>query len=512
MRIVTPAQMKALDTRTITELGLPAELLMENAGRGVVDAIVERIGSHGDGRTATVLCGVGNNGGDGFVIARQLHYLGFRVHACTVGDRGKLSEEAKLHYKVMQSVGVRDRHFTKPPDKRELGTLRRSLMRSAVIVDALLGIGVTSELREPYRTFVAQVDGRHEGLVVAVDMPSGVHAETGEILGAATHCDLTCAMGALKIGVLCGDAPAHCGQLHVVDIGVPPAWVGELEGVGEVLDHRHEASLMPARDPLAHKGRFGHLFVAAGSPGRSGAALLASMGALRSGVGLCTLATSGEIRSRLEGAVPDLMVEAVRGGSGEKKKIEKLLQGKSAIAAGPGMGTAVAQIDLLKQLIELSSCPVVLDADALTCVAARPELVENAADRLVLTPHPGEMARLLQREVSDVQADRVAAAREAAKRFKAIVVLKGARTVIASPTGRFILCNEPNAALAKAGSGDVLCGIIGALLAQGLSCGSAARLGVSVHNRAGHGVASEIGAVSAMASDLVSALAKAWQS
>ena len=511
MKIITAAQMQALDKRAIEQLGLPGAVLMETAGRGVVSAIEARIGPSGNGRQATVLCGVGNNGGDGFVIARELHYRGFRVHVFTIGDRGKMSDDAKLHYQVMQGAGVKDRHFTKSPEKRDLRALRRSLSRSAVIVDAMVGIGLESDLREPLKTFVQQVDGRHEGLVVAVDVPSGVQADSGTVLGAAVQADLTCGMAALKLGVVSGEGRAVAGELAVVDIGIPPAWIDATDGVGEVMHEEGERRLLPPRDPLAHKGRFGHVFVVAGSPGRSGAALLASQAAMRSGVGLCTLATSGEVRARLEGVVADLMVEAVRGGSAERKRVEKLLEGKTAIAAGPGMGTATAQIDLVKQLLELSSCPVVLDADALSCLAAKPDIAEPAAGRLVLTPHPGEMARLLNTGVDAVQGDRVQAARDAARRFKAVVVLKGARTVVAAPNGRFALCDRPTPALAKAGSGDVLCGVIGALLAQGLSTGAAARVGVSVHNKAGHLVAKEVGEVASMASDLLGALPLAWK-
>lgn len=511
MKIVTAAQMRALDARTTDELGLSSEMLMESAGRGVVAEITKRVGSRGDGRLVTVLCGVGHNGGDGFVIARELHYCGFQVFVYTVGDRGDMSDTTRLHYKAMQTVGVKDRHYTKPLDKRDLGGLRRSLMRSAVVVDALVGIGPTTELREPARTFAAQLDGRHDGLVVAVDIPSGVHADTGAILGDATRCDLTCAIGALKIGMLCGRAPDHCGELQVVDIGIPPAWIETTDGVGEVMIDAVEVGMMPARDAMSHKGTYGHLLLAAGSPGHSGAALLASQAAMRSGVGLCTLGTSGEIRSRLEGVVADLMVEAIRGGASEKKRVEKILEGKTAIAAGPGMGTSTAQMDLLKQLLELSSCPVILDADALTCIALKPDVAKLAHGRLILTPHPGEMARLLQTDVATVQADRVAAARKAAAEFYAVVVLKGARTVVAAPNGRFALCNFPNSTLAKAGSGDVLCGVIGALLAQGLSMGAAARVGVVIHSLAGRRVAVTHGPVGAMASDLVAALPYAWQ-
>jgi len=511
MRIITPEQMRSLDSRTIEELGLPGATLMETAGRGVVAAIEMRIGGVGDGRLATILCGVGNNGGDGFVIARELHYRRFAVHVYTVGDRGNMSDDAKLHYKAMQAAGVRDRHHTKPPDKRELGGLRRSLARSAVIVDALIGTGPTTDLRDPIATFAAQVDGRHSGLVVSVDVPSGINAANGRKLGVAVKADLVCTMAAAKTGLFFGAGPGHYNELEVVPIGVPPAWADELKKQGRAVTWASEKGELPGRNENAHKGRFGHLLVLAGSPGKTGAALLSTTAAMRSGVGLCTLATSGEIRARLEGAVADLMVEAVRGGASEKKRVEKLIDGKAAIAAGPGMGTASASIELVKQVLEMSKCPVVLDADAITCLATKPEIAEPAQHRLVLTPHPGEMARLLESEVAAVQADRLGSARKAAARFKAVVVLKGARTVIAAPGGQWAICNEPNAALAKAGSGDVLCGIIGALLAQGLRPGAAARVGVTAHNAAGKIVAQDVGPVASMASDLVGVLADVWR-
>ena len=511
MKIISPDQMRQLDQRTIQELGLPGAVLMETAGRGVADAICARIGQRGQGRLATVLCGVGNNGGDGFVIARELHFRGFKVHAYTIGDRGNFSDDAALHYKVMHAAGVKDRHFTKPPDKRDLGGFRRALSRSAVIVDALVGSGPTTDLRDPIKTYVEQVDGRHDGLVVSVDVPSGLCAVDGRILGAAVRADLVCTMAAAKTGLLFGEGPSTWRELQCIDIGVPPAWIDECEGRGAEIDRARLIARLRVRDPEAHKGRFGHLLIVAGSPGRGGAALLASSAALRSGVGVCTLATSGELRSRLEGTLADLMVEAVRGGSNEAKRVQKLIEGKAAIAAGPGMGTASAQMDLTKQLLEMSECPVVLDADALTNLAAKPEVAEAAAGRLVLTPHPGEMARLLESTVEDVQADRLAAARKAAEQFKAIVVLKGARTIIARPDGRYALCSYPNAALAKAGSGDVLCGILGALLAQGVPLDAAADLAVAAHNLAGEQVAATVGPMAAIASDLIDVLPSVWR-
>ena len=335
MWVFEPEQVRELDRRTMEDLGLPAEVLMETAGRGVVRAIVSRIGP-GEGRLATVLCGAGNNGGDGFVIARELHYAGFRVHAWLAGKADQMSPETVLHHKVMRGAGVQGRYFEGKNKQRpgDVKGLHRSLLRSAVIVDALMGIGGTEDLREPLRTLVEQLDGRHEGLVVGVDMPSGICAADGRVLGAAAHCDLVITMVAAKPGLFLGKGPDHAGEVELLDIGVPPAWLGNMPRAGRVLDAALCGAMLPARDPEAHKNRFGHLMVVAGAAGTAGAALLCATAAMRSGVGLCTLATAGEVRTQLEGQVPDLMVEAIRGGVNEAKRVAKLVEEQFKFTSG----------------------------------------------------------------------------------------------------------------------------------------------------------------------------------
>ena len=512
MWVLEPEQVRELDRRTIEELGLPAEVLMETAGRGVVRAILERVGP-GRGRLATVLCGVGNNGGDGFVIARELLHAGFRLHVWIAGKVDGMSPETALHFKVMRGVGVQGRSFDakNSPRPGDIKGLHRSLLRSAVIVDAMMGIGGSADLREPLRTLVEQLDGRHEALVVGVDMPSGICATDGRVLGAAAHCDLVVTMVAAKPGLFLGEGASHVAEVEVLDIGVPQAWTAAMPRAGRVLDPALCGALLPPRDLEAHKNRFGHVMVVAGSPGTSGAALLCAGAAMRSGVGLCTLATAGEIRSYLEGQIPDVMVESIRGGVNEAKRVAKLVEGRDALAIGPGIGTNATAIDLVMRLLSSSEAPVVLDADALTGLAARPEIAEPAAGRLVLTPHPAEMARLLGIEVAEVLADRLGVARKAAEKWQAVVVLKGARTLITRPDGAWAICNRPNPAMAKAGSGDVLCGIIGALLAQAMTPFDAACVAVMAHSEAGRLVSESMGPMGAMASDQLGALPAAWQ-
>ncbi|MEY3013225.1 MAG: hypothetical protein RIT45_1960 [Pseudomonadota bacterium] len=514
MKLLWPEQMRALDARTISELGLSGATLMETAGRGVADFIAGRVGAAGADRLVTVVCGVGNNGGDGFVVARELHDRGYRVHVFVAGVREALSPESTLHLLALERLGVRPRLHDGPPGGGELKNLHRSLLRSAVIVDALLGIGPRAAggpLREPMRTWVAQLDGRHDAFKVAIDVPSGLCAETGRALGVAATVDAVVCMAAAKPGLWLGDGPAHHREVHVVDIGVPRRWIADAAPGAWLLDAAIAGAALPPRPEHAHKGTFGHLLVVAGSPGRSGAALLAAQAALRGGVGLCTLATSGEVRARLEGQVPDLMVEAIRGGSAEAARVLKLLEGKRAVAVGPGLGTGSAEIDLVGRLCDGTEGPVVLDADALRIVAGKPEAAASAAGRLVLTPHPGEMAALLGIETTEVEADRATAARTAAERFGAVVVLKGARTLIARPDGALVINGTPEPALAVAGSGDVLCGLVGALLAQGCEPWQAAIGAVAAHLHAGAEVARRFGRRASMASDLIGALPEAWQ-
>ena len=510
MRIITPEQMRELDRRLTQELGLEPALLMETAGRAIVRAIVERVGM-GQDRYATVLCGTGNNGGDGFVAARVLASCGFRVEVYIAGDLAKMTPASAVHYKAMKASGIDARAFAQAPRQPELQNVRRSLGRSAAIVDALVGIGPTEELRDPILTLAQQLDGRHRGLVVAADIPSGLCAQDGRILGAAVRAHLVVTMAAVKTGLCVGAGPDLYDELVVADIGVPRRWLEALTPTGNTLDAAYAASLLPARPAHSHKGRFGHIFIVAGSPGKAGAALLCAGGAMRSGVGLCTVGTSGEVRGRLEAYYPDAMVEAVRGGASEIKRIEKLLVKKSAVVAGPGLGTGAAEVDLVQRLLALSTVPVLLDADALTALASKPDMAAPAAGRLVLTPHPGEMAPLLDTTIEAVEADRMGAARKAAEKWSAVVVLKGSRTLVVAPGGAWAVCMRANAALAKGGSGDVLAGVIGAQLAQGLAPFQAAQLGVALHSAAGAELAKAWGTRSGLPSDLVDLLGQAWQ-
>lgn len=509
MQILTADQIRAVERRTFDELGLPPALVMDTAGRALGQWIVQRLGE-GNGRWVTVLAGAGNNGGDGLVAARVLAGTGYRSEVFLAGDPARMSAETRLHFEAAKRCGgVEFRFVQQAPRGGELQGLRRSLGRSAAIIDALTGIGLQGDLREPLLTLAAQLDGRYRALTVAADVPSGLCSETGRVLGAAAKVHAVVTMAAAKPGLFLGHGPDLWQELLVADIGVPPAWLLGQKPCGATIDDAAAARLLPKRPDSGHKGTFGHLFVVAGSPGKGGAAILCAGAAMRAGAGLVTLGTSGEIRQRLEGTLPDVMVEAVRGGASEAKRIEKLLHKKSALAVGPGLGTGAAEQDLVQRLCAASSVPVLLDADALTHLAGKPDAAEAARGRLVLTPHPGEAARLLGCEIDAVQNDRMAAARQLAGKFAAVVVLKGERTLVAEPGGQWAVANRPNAALAKGGSGDVLAGIIGSLLAQGVAPFEASQLGVAIHSKAGQLLRNRWGDRAGAATDLIACTAAA---
>lgn len=518
MRILPAQEVRRLDLRAIQDLGLPAELLMDTAGRAIADLLTERLGP-GQGRLGVVLAGVGNNGGDGLVVARVLAGRGWQVRVVLAGDPSKMTPETQLHHRAAlrfpsQPRAIHWDQVTEAPSGPQLRDLQNALENSAFIVDALAGTGLQGPLREPLLTLASLLDGHHRALVVAADIPSGLCATTGRVLGAAVHCDTVVAMAALKPGLLLGQGPDLYRELQIADIGIPPAWLDSAGPRGELLDLELARQWLIKRPDHGHKGTFGSLLAVAGSPGKSGAALLTCGAALRVGTALVTLGvvqlrhrgTLGQLRDQLEGLLPDVMVQ-----DADPASLPALLARNSAVLAGPGMGTGPEALQVLEQVTAQTQVPMLWDADALTLLAAHPGLADGAAGRLLLTPHPGEMARLLGCDVSDVEADRLGAAQRAAERWQAVVVLKGHRTLLVAPQGRWAICSHPNAALARGGSGDVLAGAIGGLVAQGMALFEAAALGVWLHSRAGAALRRQFGSRAGLASELGPLLAGALQ-
>ncbi len=482
MKIVTGKQMQALDRRTI-DGGVSGDLLMERAGIGAFEALLEFIEPlpYAHRHRVVVINGKGNNGGDGYVVARLLaERTGYEAVVYSTCQPDELQGDAKLNAdRLPLPINVCDRL---PDDALRPGT---------VVLDCLLGTGISGPVREPYATIIGQIKESHLP-VVAMDIPSGVDADTGAVAAIAVHADLTITMALPKIGLLRGDGARLCGRLRCVDIGIPATFVDDID-----IDFAAEATLAADVRPLicrlpsaTHKGDMGRILIVGGSADYPGAPMLAGAGALRAGGGLVTVAcprSIGPVLAPQDNAlIRKLIDDDGRGTHGplEAAEFADLTADKSVIAVGPGLGGGDAALGLVRDLLGTDK-PVVLDADAL-------QACSDCGDRLktravtVLTPHPGEMARLIAScgFAGLDSADRESQASTVAKELNAIVVLKGHRTIVAAPDGRIFINTSGTPALATGGSGDVLCGVIAAVLCQCDNPVAAVRLAVFVHGLA----------------------------
>ena len=472
-------QVRELDRIAIEELGIPGLTLMQRAGSAAFEALRRRWPR---ARRLGVLCGGGNNGGDGFVLARLAWEAGLTVSVWQVGDAGRTRGDALMARQQMEQAGLR----AEPLDAGRLAACE-------VLVDGLLGTGLGGEVSGTWRAAIEAVNAAHDAGcgVLALDIPSGLHADTGAVLGAAVHADATITFIGLKLGLLTGLGPDCCGEVLFDDLDVPPETFARLQPSATRLSAPAAGEVLPPRRPCAHKGDFGHVLVVGGDHGMSGAARLAGEAALRCGAGLVSLATRPGHATAIGAARPELMCHGVE----EALALRPLLRRASVLAIGPGLGRGAWGRDLLGAALA-SRLPLVVDADALNLLSADP--LERA--QWVLTPHPGEAARLLGCSSAEIQADRPAAVRALQRQYGGVVVLKGAGTLIADPNG-IALCDAGNPGMASGGMGDVLTGVIAALLAQGLSPGEAARHGVCLHAAAADQAARD-GQRGLLASDL----------
>lgn len=465
---------RAFDSRIIAA-GVPGLLLMENAGRGAAEVMFRRFAGHLE--RVVVVGGVGQNGGDAWVIARRLLTSGYEPEVFLAGSRSAVQGDARVNLETLDALKCPIVELSADA----LAPLRSALASATSVVEGLFGTGLDRDI-EGWRREVIEILNRRALPTLAIDLPSGVDANTGAVLGVAVQATLTATMAGHKRGLWQVPGREHAGEIVCVDIGVPGP-VG-----GDVLLELSDAARWLSRRPLsAHKGTAGHVLVVAGSPGKTGAALLSGHGALRGGAGLVTLAARGSARDALEARVYELMTTPLP--TGAEDALEAALdagEGKAAAVVGPGLGLDADGKTLAVELARRMGVPTVVDADALTAVAEKGlETLRNAPEPRILTPHPGEAARLLGVSIGQVQADRYSAARRLAERSEQVVVLKGAGTVIASPDGRLAVCPLGTPALGVAGTGDVLSGALAAGVASHDDVFEAACAMVILHARAG---------------------------
>ena len=511
LAVFTAEEMRRLDQRAITELGIPGATLMENAGRGAAEAIVAalpELGAPRRGARVVIVCGKGGNGGDGFVVARWLRRHGARPTVLLVPAPADVGGDAGAKLAELRRAGIRPRPFSDDRGSADL------LARAHVIVDALLGTGSRGAPEGLVARAIERI-GAAARPVVALDVPSGLSANTGAHAGPVIRASLTVTFAGLKRGLVTSPGDELAGRVTVVPIGVPDHEVAR--GITTFLLERTDvAGHFPRRPRAGHKGTYGHLLLVAGSLGKTGAAALGAMAALRSGVGLVTVATPVSQQPVVAGLVLEAMTEPLPETLGRTlavkahETIVELAAARDAVAIGPGIGLDGETAQVARSLARDLRQPLVIDADGLSALAGHLDVLREAPAARCLTPHPGEMARMLGGRVDEVQRDRIEAARAFATRHRVHVVLKGARSVIAVPDGRVFVNPTGNPGMASGGTGDVLTGMVGACLARGLDPTAAMCASVFLHGSAGDIAAERVGEESLVARDVIAALPEAF--
>jgi NAD(P)H-hydrate epimerase len=510
MRVLNTRQMREADRRTIEEIGIPSIVLMENAGRQAVAAMEAAFDDLATSQVG-VLCGRGNNGGDGFVVARTLIQRGVDVGVFLLGSVAEVSGDARINLEILGRIGLTVVEITSAQDWELHFT---EISECDLIVDAILGTGFRGQLSGFLETVVADVNALGVP-VVSIDLPTGLSADTPVIEGTAIEASMTITLGAPKIPLVFPPADSHGGDLVIADIGIPYPIFEELEGdYLELLTRERMREMVPSRAADSHKGDFGRVVVIAGSLGRTGAAHLSALGALRSGAGLVTIATPRSCLPIIAAMAPEYMTEGLdetASGTIDYSAIDRVLDLKAdVIAVGPGLGQAPATSAFVHALVERAGVPLVLDADALNAFVGEPErLMGRDGVDVIITPHPGEMARLLNTTIESVQSDRLKHAREFAAGHKVHVVLKGHRTLIAGPDGRTFVNLTGNAGMATGGTGDLLTGMLAAWFAQLLDAEAACKLAVYLHGTAGDLAEADEGEVALIATDMAARLGDA---
>ncbi len=501
--------MQAIDRTAIEEFGIPGLVLMENAGLAAASLIHETVPDLLE-KKVLVVCGKGNNGGDGFVIARHLFIDGAQVDVLLLGKRQQLKSDARVNADIAFKMGVPIHEIS----EKNLTAQNHLFRHCHIIVDALFGTGLTKPAGGLYEKVIKKVNASKK-YVVAVDIPSGVESDSGHLSGPHIKADVTAALALLKRSHLLFPAAESMGEVQILDISIPQEAVEQQDIPVAWLELDDIQSLIPKRPTNTHKGDYGHTLVVAGSKGKGGAAGLTGLAALRAGAGLVTLAVPESCHQALEFNPLETMTVSLpetKSGCISTQALEtivKNLKGKSALAIGPGVSTEKATIQLLEALLPQVECPLIIDADGLNALGTSGSLIDQIRAETVLTPHPKEMSRLSGWSVQDILNQRIERASEFAQAHKVTLLLKGARTLVAFADGTVLVNPTGNPGMATAGSGDVLTGLIAGLVSQGLSVPSATAAGAFIHGMAGDLYAEAKHEIPLIASDLLEQIPEA---
>ena len=516
MQILLAEEMRALDRAAEEEIGIPGLVLMENAGRAVADAAEKLLGACRH-KKVLIFAGKGNNGGDGSGAGRWLHNRGVEVTLVLACAAEELSGSAADELQYYIACGATVLEVTDADDNLRFAEIENLALRTDLLIDALLGTGFSGKMRSLFVRLCGCINRVKEKnpacRILAVDIPTGVNADTGEADGSAVKADATVTMALPKLGLYLYPGAEHAGTIRVADIGMPSTLLQETEGNRILIEKELVKTMLPNRPKNAHKGSAGRVAVVAGSCGYVGAAALCSFAAVKGGAGLVTLLTPENTREILAIKLTEVMVKGLPVSDDRLVAEEALevvteaLDKADVLAIGPGFGVSEEAGNLIRDILVTTSVPCVIDADAITALKDHTELLSHMLAEKVLTPHPGEMARITGIRISEIEKNRVEVARLYAEKWQAVVVLKGVPTVVALPDGTVYLNTTGTPAMATGGSGDVLTGLIAALIGQGLTVADAAVAGVYLHGMAGELAAG--GSVGMAASELLQMLPEA---
>lgn len=510
-KVVTASEMQAIDRSAIEDFGIPGLVLMENAGLAAACLIHEKVSDLME-KKILIVCGKGNNGGDGFVIARHLFIDGVTVDVLLLGKRKQLKADARVNADIAFKMGIPIHEVS----EKNLKDQNHLFRHCHIIVDALFGTGLSKPAAGLYAKVIKKINAAKK-YVVAVDIPSGWDSDSGRAIGPAVQANITAALALLKRSHLLFPAAEYMGEVQILDISIPHAATETQDITVAWLEQEDVQSMLPKRPTNTHKGDYGHALVVAGSKGKGGAAGLTALAALRAGAGLVTLAVPESCYQALEFHPLETMTAALpetKSGSLSTQAIDailKHLEGKNALVIGPGLSTEKETVKLLAALLPQVECPLVIDADGINGLGKSGALIDRIRTETVLTPHPKEMSRLSGWSVPDILDQRIERTQEFAQQHHVTLLLKGARTLIGFADGTVLINPTGNPGLATAGSGDVLTGLIAGLVAQGLSVPSAAAAGAFIHGMAGDLYAEAHHEIPLIAGDLLNTIPEAFK-
>lgn len=510
MKVVLPEQMNAIDRCAINEYGVPGILLMENASMAVVQEAIAMMGGS-SGKAVTVVAGRGNNGGDGFAAARLLHSRGAHVRVYLTGSMDGISGDALVNMSILNRIGL---PIVELYDEKDVDLMVHEMKESQLIIDGIFGTGLNKEVSGIAASVIDRMNASGKA-ILSIDIPSGIDGKSGSIMGACVKANRTVTFCMPKIGLMLNPGCEYAGRLVVADIGIPACAIDKQNIRTELIDEEMVSALLPLRKADSNKGDYGRALIISGSTGMTGSGCLAAMAALRCGAGLVYVAVPGSIASIYGACVTEPIILPLEdSGTGVltaecSEQILTFIEKMDVAAIGPGLTASAAIRQVAERVIENSRVPLVIDADALNAISGNTSVLKKLRANGVVTPHPGEMARLTGLSIAEIQRDRIGAAGSFAEEYGVATVLKGSRTVVALPDGRIYINPTGNAGMATAGTGDVLAGMITGIAAQGIPVYEAAVAGVYLHGLAGDRAADIVGMHGMVAGDLVPCIPEA---